>query len=511
MPPLRKVLVANRGEIATRIIRGCREQGIATVAVYSEADREALHVLMADEAYPIGPPAPAESYLNIDTLIGVAKSAGADAVHPGYGFLAENPRFAEACAAAGLIFIGPPADAIRNMGDKTAARRIAKKMKVPMVPGTIQPVAGDDEARRIAGDVGYPVMIKAAMGGGGKGMRLVRSETELDAALRMARSEASTAFGDSSVYLERYVEEPRHIEIQVLADAHGHVVHLGERECSIQRRHQKLIEECPSPFVDAVLRRKMGEAACRIAKAAGDVNAGTVEFLVDRDRNFYFLEMNTRLQVEHPVTEMVTGIDLVRAQLRVAAGEPLDFRQADVTWRGWAIECRINAEDPFSGWLPSPGTITGLRPAAGPWVRDDSGAYEGSTIPRFYDTLISKLIVWGPDREAAITRMARALDEYKVTGVRTTIPVLAQIIAHPDFRTGQLSTQLLERILPEFTPAGGRHESIAIIAAVLSEYERLNKPAAAANAGGTAGSPPATPPSSAWRMGLRPGWRAGTR
>jgi acetyl-CoA carboxylase biotin carboxylase subunit len=501
VPAIRKVLVANRGEIATRVIRACREQGIATVAVYSEVDREALHVQMADEAYPIGPPAPAESYLKIDTLVQVAKQSGADAVHPGYGFLAENARFAEACVGAGLVFIGPPPDAIRAMGDKTAARRIAREMQVPMVPGTVDPVQGDGEARRVASEVGYPVMIKAAMGGGGKGMRLVRSDAELEGALRTARSEATTAFGDGSVYIERYVEEPRHVEIQVLADAHGHVVHLGERECSIQRRHQKLIEESPSPFLDAAVRAKMGEAACRVAKAAGYVNAGTVEFLMDRDHNFYFLEMNTRLQVEHPVTELVTGIDLVRAQLAVAAGEPLPFRQDDITWRGWAIECRINAEDPFMGWMPSPGTITGLRPAAGPWVRDDSGAYEGCTIPRYYDTLISKLIVWGPDRAAAIARMARALDEYKVTGVRTTIPVLARILAHEDFRAGRLSTQLLERMLPELTPSEGRYEPIAVIAAALAEFARLHRPAATA----AASSPPAAP--SAWRLGARPGWR----
>ena len=501
MAVIRKVLIANRGEIATRVIRACRELGIGTVAVYSEVDREALHVLMADEAYPIGPPAPAESYLKIETLVAVAKAAGADAVHPGYGFLAENAGFAEACVAAGLTFIGPPPAAIRSMGDKTAARRIAREMKVPMVPGTVDPVRGDDEARRVASDVGYPVMIKAAMGGGGKGMRLVRSEGELDAALRSARSEASSAFGDGSVYLERYVEEPRHIEVQVLADAHGHVVHLGERECSIQRRHQKLIEESPSSFVDADLRRRLGEAACRIAKAAGYVNAGTVEFLVDKDRNFYFLEMNTRLQVEHPVTEMVTGIDLVKAQLAVAAGEPLAFRQEDVSWRGWSIECRINAEDPFMGWLPSPGTITGLRPAAGPWVRDDSGAYEGATIPRYYDTLIAKLIVWGPDRPTAIARMARALDEYKVTGVRTTIPVLARIIAHEDFKAGRLSTQLLERILPQISAAEGKYEPIAIIAAVLSEYERLRGVASAPVSAKSAAP-------SAWRTAVRQGgWR----
>jgi len=319
--------------------------------------------------------------------------------------------------------------------------------------------------------------------------------------LRMARSEATTAFGDGSVYLERYVEEPLHIEVQVLADAHGNVIHLGERECSIQRRHQKLIEECPSPFVTADMRAHMGEAACRVAKAAGYVNAGTIEFLVDRERNFYFLEMNTRLQVEHPVTEMVTGVDLVKAQIRVAEGHPLDIRQADVTWRGSAIECRINAEDPFAGWMPSPGRITGLRPASGPWTRDDTGAYEGATIPRYYDTLISKLIVWGEDRAAAIARMSRALHEYKVTGVRTTIPVLARIIDHEAFREGRLSTQLLERILPQLTPAAGRYESLAIIAAVLAEQQRLRD----------ATGPQRVAASAAWRGGLRPGWRAGTR
>ena len=392
---IKKLLIANRGEIAVRVIRACRELGIATVAVFSEADREAPHVLLADEAYPIGPPPAVESYLVIDKLVGVARRAGADAVHPGYGFLAENARFAEACTQAGLTFVGPPPAAIRAMGDKTSARKIARDLKVPMVPGTLEPIRSDDEARTLGRQIGYPVMLKAAMGGGGKGMRLVRQESELADALRAARSEAGAAFGDASVYLERAVIEPRHVEIQVLADAHGTVVHLGERECSIQRRHQKLIEESPSPVVDAELRARMGEAACRVARAAGYVNAGTVEFLLDAERNFYFLEMNTRLQVEHPVTEMVTGIDLVREQLRVAAGQPLGYAQADVTWRGWAIECRINAEDPFAGWIPSPGTITGLRPAAGPWVREDSGAYEGYTVPRWYDTLLAKLIVWG--------------------------------------------------------------------------------------------------------------------
>jgi acetyl-CoA carboxylase biotin carboxylase subunit len=469
---IKKLLIANRGEIAVRVIRACREQGIATVAVFSEPDREGLHVQMADEAYPIGPAPALESYLVIDRLLEVARTAGADAVHPGYGFLSENAAFAEACAGAGLTFVGPPAAAIRAMGSKTAARRIARDVGVPMVPGTLDAVTGDEAARATAREIGYPVMLKAALGGGGKGMRLVRREEDLPEALRAARAEASAAFGDGAVYLERAVVEPRHIEIQVLADAHGHIVHLGERECSIQRRHQKLVEECPSPFVDAAMRERMGLAACRVARAAGYVNAGTVEFLVDAERNFYFLEMNTRLQVEHPVTEMVTGLDLVAEQLRIAAGEPLAHRQSDVTWRGWSIECRINAEDPFAGWLPSPGAITGLRAPSGPWVRDDAGVYEGATISRFYDTLISKLIVWGADRAAACERMARALAEYRLVGVRTTIPILERIVAHPDFRAGRLSTAFLDRLLAGVQPNEARHRDVAVVAAVLAEYER---------------------------------------
>jgi acetyl-CoA carboxylase biotin carboxylase subunit len=468
-----KVLVANRGEIAVRVIRACREVGIASVGVFSEADREALHVLMADEAYPIGPPAPAESYLAIDKLVRVAKAAGADAVHPGYGFLAENAAFAEACGAAGLVFVGPPPAAIRALGDKTAARRIARELGVPTVPGTFEPVAGSEAVRAAAREIGYPLMIKASMGGGGKGMRVVRAEPELEQALATAQSEAAWAFGDGAVYLERYLPEPRHIEVQVLADGRGHVVHLGERECSVQRRHQKLVEESPSPFVDDALRAQLGEAACRVAAAAGYVNAGTVEFLVTPEERFYFLEMNTRLQVEHGVTELVTGIDLVREQLRIAGGASLGFVQSDVTLRGSAIECRINAEDPFAGWMPSPGTITGLRAATGPWVRDDSGVYQGYTVPRFYDTLLAKLMVWGADRPAAIRRMSRALAEYRVVGVLTTIPVLAHIVAHEDFRSGTLSTGFLDRILPELTATRDRARSIAIIAAVLAEYERL--------------------------------------
>jgi len=492
-----KVLVANRGEIAVRVIRACREQGIASVAVFSDADREALHVLMADEAYPIGPPPPAESYLAIDKLVRVAKASGADAVHPGYGFLAENAAFAEACGAAGLVFVGPPPAAIRALGDKPAARRIARTLGVPTVPGTFEPVSDADAMRAAAREIGFPLMVKAAMGGGGKGMRVVRSESELENALALARSEAAYAFGDGAVYLERYLVEPRHIEVQVMADSRGHVIHLGERECSIQRRHQKLVEESPSPFVDEPLREHLGAAACRLAAAAGYVNAGTVEFLVDAERNFYFLEMNTRLQVEHGVTELVTGIDLVREQLRVAAGEALGYTQADIGLRGAAIECRINAEDPFSGWMPSPGTITGLRAATGPWVRDDSGAYEGYTVPRFYDTLLAKLMVWGIDRAAAISRMARALAEYRVVGVLTTIPVLAHIVAHEDFRAGKLSTGFLDRILPTLTANRDHARAVAVIAAVLAEYERLGH--------GTAVESP--PPSDNWRVGRRPGWR----
>jgi acetyl-CoA carboxylase, biotin carboxylase subunit len=502
--PFGKVLIANRGEIAVRVIRACRELGIKTVAVFSEADRESLHVLLADEAVPIGPPPATESYLVIDKLIAAARATGAEAVHPGYGFLAENAKFAQACLDAKLTFIGPPPAAIRAMGDKMAARRVAIKMGVPVVPGTEQPVSDDAEAVRVAERVGYPVMLKAAMGGGGKGMRLVRAPGELTGALRAARSEAGAAFGDAAVYIERYVEEPRHIEIQILADAHGGVVYLGERECSIQRRHQKLVEESPSPFVTPEMRRRMGEAACGVAAAVGYVNAGTVEFLVDRERNFYFLEMNTRLQVEHPVTELVTGRDLVKDQLRIAAGEKLGFGQDDVVLHGWAIECRVNAEDPFASFIPSPGKVVGLQAPGGPWVRNDTGVYAGCTISRFYDTLMAKLIVWGPDRDAAIARMARALGEYTVAGVQTTIPILQRIVAHPDFVAGRLSTGFMERLLAADKPeAGGRHRMIALIAAALTAYERAGRPAPAA---GPHAGPTAT--ASAWRQALRPGWRS---
>jgi acetyl-CoA carboxylase biotin carboxylase subunit len=481
-PVFTKVLIANRGEIAVRVIRACREMGIATVAVFSEADREALHVLQADEAVAIGPAPAAESYLSLDKIIAAARTTGAQAIHPGYGFLAENADFAEACAAAGLVFIGPPPAAVRATGDKLAARRVAAKLGVPLVPGTSQPLADGAEAARAAAEVGYPVMIKAALGGGGKGMRLVRAYAELEGALRSARSEAGSAFGDATVYIEKYIAAPRHIEIQVLADAHGAAVHLGERECSIQRRNQKLVEESPSPCVTPELRRQMGEAACRIAAAAGYVNAGTVEFLVDRDGKFYFLEINARLQVEHPVTEFVTGRDLVREQIRIAAGEKLGYAQEDIAFSGHAIECRINAEDPDANFMPSPGKILGLRAPGGPWVRDDSGVYEGYTVPRYYDTLMAKLIVWAPDREAAIARMDRALAEYHVSGLRTTLPVLRRIVRHPDFAAGKLDTGFMERL-----PGGhgtGSRRTVALIAAVLEAYERAGRQAAPAAAQG---------------------------
>ena len=498
MRPFGKVLIANRGEIAVRVIRACRELGIRTVAVFSEADREALHVPMADEAYPIGPAPATQSYLAVNKLIACARESGAEAVHPGYGFLAENAAFAEACRASGLVFIGPPPAAIRAVGDKTAARKTVGALGVPVVPGTHEPLESDAEAERVARQLGYPVMIKAALGGGGKGMRLVRRPGELASALRLARSEARSAFGDPAVYLEKALEAPRHIEIQILADAHGQVIHLGERECSIQRRHQKLIEECPSPFVDGPLRERMGEAACRVAASVGYQNAGTIEFLVDAERRFYFLEVNARLQVEHPVTELVTGIDLVKEQLRLAAGEKLGYGQADVGWRGWAIECRVYAEDPDRDFMPSPGVITGLRSPGGPWVRDDSGIYEGYTVPLHYDPLLAKLIVWGRDREEAIARMARALGEYRVSGVRTTIPFHARVMDHPDFQAGRLSTAFVETLPGQKDrQVQGRHRQVALIAAALAAYRDA----------GRRTPPPAAPGPSPWVLSTRPGFR----
>ena len=443
----KKVLIANRGEIAVRVIRACRELGITSVAVYSDVDRSSLHVSLADEAYPIGPAAAAESYLNIEKILSVARRAGTEAIHPGYGFLSENPRFARECAAAGIKFIGPSAAAMEMMGSKTRARQQMEKAGIPFVPGTSRGLSSFEEAESLAASIGYPVMLKAAAGGGGKGMRLVGSPAELGSALQSAQSEAQRAFGDGEVYLEKAVINPRHIEVQVLADEHGNTVYLGERECSIQRRHQKVIEEAPSAVVDADLRRRMGEVAVRVAAAAGYSNAGTVEFLVDEQKSFYFLEMNTRLQVEHPVTEFVTGLDLVHVQLHIAAGERLPFTQDEVSLRGHAIECRIYAEDPDNKFFPSPGEITKLLTPSGPGIRLDSGVYEGWTVPLEYDPLLAKLIAYGADRSKAIATLKRALDEYFVGGIKSNLPLFRRILRDADFQAGQFDTGYLDRLL----------------------------------------------------------------
>jgi acetyl-CoA carboxylase biotin carboxylase subunit len=442
----RKVLIANRGEIAVRLIRGLRELNIATVAVYSDADRASLAVRMADEAAHLGPAPSSESYLHIDKIIDAALRHGAEAIHPGYGFLSENAEFAQAVTQAGLTFIGPPAEAIRKMGSKTAARKIAINAGAPVVPGTEAAIHSIDQARETANSLGFPVLIKAAAGGGGKGMRRVDREEDLESAIRDASSEAARSFHNDEVYLEKLVVEPRHIEIQILGDHHGHMIHLGERECSIQRRHQKVIEECPSPLMslDPALRDRMGAAAVNVARAAGYANAGTIEFLVDRDRNFYFLEMNTRLQVEHPVTELVTGLDLVSWQLKIAAGEPLTIQQSDVRWTGSAIECRVYAEDPENNFLPFPGKITYLAEPSGPGIRVDSGVYQGWNVPFDYDPLLAKLIAWAPDRDAAIHRLKRALSEYKVGGIRTNLAFFGDILHDPFFVRGELTTAFLD-------------------------------------------------------------------
>ena len=445
----KKILIANRGEIAVRVIRACHEMGIAAVAVYSDVDRAALHVRKADEAYPIGAPAAAESYLNIKKILDVAVRSGADAIHPGYGFLSENAKFARACVEEGVKFIGPTAAAMDAMGSKTRARQAMERAGVPFVPGTSRGLESFEQAEQVAARIGYPVMLKAAAGGGGKGMRLVHAPAELKSALEGARSEAERSFGDSEVYIEKAIINPRHIEMQVLADEHGNTVYLGERECSLQRRHQKVVEEAPSPIVDPDMRRKMGEVAVRVAQAAGYTNAGTVEFLVDQQKNFYFLEMNTRLQVEHPVTELVTGLDLVHLQIHIANGERLPFKQEDVLIRGHAIECRIYAEDPDNNYFPSPGKITLLLAPSGPGIRRDSGMYEGWTVPMDYDPLLAKLIGYGTDREQAIGRLTRALSEYFVGGIKTNISLFRRILRDPDFRAAKLDTGFLDRMLKQ--------------------------------------------------------------
>ena len=441
----KKILIANRGEIACRVMRTAKRMGIATVAVFSDADAEALHVREADEAVRIGPAAAADSYLKIDAIIAACRASGAEAVHPGYGFLSENADFARALEAAGIVFIGPPAAAIAAMGDKLAAKKLAQDAGVAVVPGHPDAIGDANTALAVAHAIGFPVMIKAAAGGGGKGMRLAENDAALREGLRLAASEARSAFGDDRVFIEKYIAEPRHIEIQVLADAHGNAIHLGERECSIQRRHQKVIEEAPSPFLDAATRQRMGAQAVALAKAAQYRSAGTVEFVVDRARNFYFLEMNTRLQVEHPVTEEVTGFDLVAAQLRVAAGEPLPFSQETIQQRGAAIEVRVYAEDPAKGFLPSPGAITRLSLPQAEGIRLESGVAEGSVVSVHYDPLLFKLIARGADRAQAITRLAQALDACVVEGVKTTLPLLRTIVAHPDFRRGRVHTQMVEQ------------------------------------------------------------------
>ncbi len=441
--PFQKVLIANRGEIAMRVLRACRDLGLRSVAVYSEADRNALHVRMADEAYFIGPAIAAQSYLHIPTLLEVARLSGAQAVHPGYGFLSENAAFVDACTEAGLIFVGPPPHAQLAIGEKTAARRTAQAAGVPIVPGAMTDIEDEAQAREIAEGLGYPILLKAAAGGGGKGIRLVRAPEDLLASLRMARSEAQSAFGDSRVYLEKAISPSRHIEVQFIADTHGNVVHLGERECSIQRRHQKLVEESPSPIMDAELRAHMTSATVNLVRSIHFVNVGTAEYLVGPDHKFYFLEVNARIQVEHPVTEECTGVDLVREQFRVAAGLPLSFTQEQIEFRGSAIECRISAEDPENRFLPATGVVQGLQEPSGPGVRVESSLYAGMQVPLFYDPLLSKLIVWGRDRTQAIARMRRALAEYQIAGVRTTLPFARWLMEQPHFISADFSTDFI--------------------------------------------------------------------
>ncbi len=469
-PAFRKVLVANRGEIAVRVIRACREMGISSVAVFSEADRGALHVRLADEARAIGPAPSRDSYLRIDRVLEAARASGAEAVHPGYGFLAESASFARACEEAGLVFIGPRSQTIALMGEKTSARREAVAAGVPVVPGTLETV-NEEEAAGEAERIGYPVMLKAAAGGGGKGLRLVVSPAELGPALARARSEAAGAFGDDRVYVEKAIVRPRHVEIQVLGDRHGNAVHLFERECSIQRRHQKVMEESPSPLLDPELRQRMGALAVALVRRTGYVNAGTLEFLIGEDRRPYFLEMNTRLQVEHPVTEMVTGVDLVKLQMRIALGEPLPFRQGDLEQRGHAIECRVYAEDPDAGFLPSPGRISALRVPGGPGVRDDSGFVEGGEVPIHYDPLVSKLIVWAESREEALARMRRAVSEYRVVGIKTTLPFFERVLSHPAFVAGDFDTSFVTTVLGSTNGRPGRRVELAVAAAAIRAFE----------------------------------------
>ena len=476
---IKKVLIANRGEIAVRIMRTCREMGINSVAVYSDADRKSMHVRYAGEAIHIGPSPSNESYLVIDKIIAAAKKTGADAIHPGYGFLSENAEFAKKVRQAGIIFIGPSSHAISIMGDKIVARQTAMSCGVPVVPGTSTPVTSEKEVKKIASEIGYPVIIKASAGGGGKGMRLVQKEEELTDALRMAKSEAMASFGDDSVYVEKYIESPHHIEFQLLADQHKNVIHLCERECSIQRRHQKVVEESPSTIMTPELQKKMGDAAVMLAKSVDYEGAGTVEFLVDDKGEYYFLEMNTRLQVEHPITERVVGLDLVKEQIRIAAGDPLPYKQEDIKQQGHAIECRICAEDPDNNFMPDPGLIKHITEPLGFGVRTDGYVYEGYEIPIYYDPMISKLIVWGRTRKDAINRMKRALYEYKISGVKTSIPFLERIMNTPDFIKGNYDTHFIPKniktLMPEKVKVESTVEDIAVIAAFFHHYKRMDR------------------------------------
>ena len=471
-----KILVANRGEIAVRILRACRELGVPTVAVFSEADRQSLHVRYADEAYLLGPAPARESYLRADRILEIARRCGADAIHPGYGFLAEREDFARACGDAGITFIGPKPSAIAAMGDKTTARATVGKAGIPVVPGTEgEGNLSDEELIRIAPTIGFPLLVKASAGGGGKGMREVRTPEELPHLLQAARREAESAFGDGNVYLEKLLLTARHVEFQIMADAEGNVIHLGERECSLQRRHQKLFEEAPSPFVgtDETLRQRMGAVACRAAASVGYLNAGTIEFLVDKDRNFFFLEMNTRLQVEHPATEMITGIDIVKEQIRIARGRPLRYKQEDIRFSGWSFECRINAEDPYNQFSPSTGRIQYQIVPTGPGVRVDTGVYTGFCVTPYYDSLISKLIAWGETRAEALLRMRRALDEYRIIGVKTNIPFHQALLNSPRFMAGLFDTRFVEErfVIEDGSVGEDAHPDIAAIFATLAEHQ----------------------------------------
>lgn len=476
MTKIKKILIANRGEIAIRIMRTCREMNIETVAVYSEADRTSLHVRYAHEAYYIGKAASSESYLNIEKIIEVAKNCGADAIHPGYGFLSENATFAKRCNQEGIIFIGPSPEVIVQMGDKIMAREAMTKAGVPVVPGTAESIKDENEVFNVIKDIQLPIMIKAAAGGGGKGMRLVKNESEIVSAVRAARSEALSSFGDDSVYIEKYITSPHHIEYQILADQHGNVIHLFERECSIQRRHQKMIEETPSPLLTPELREKMGRSAVDAAKAVNYTGAGTIEFLVDNNLNYYFLEMNTRLQVEHPITERVTGVDLVKQQIKIAEGDVLEFKQEDLHQRGHSIECRIYAEDPDNNFMPSAGKIYKISEPLGLGVRTDGYVYEGYEIPIYYDPMISKLIVWGKNRDEAINRMRRALYEYKITGIRTSIKYLERIMNNPNFIAGNYDTHFIENNQEQLMLNNGCEDcsDMVIVAAFIDYLQKIS-------------------------------------